>query len=92
MLLGSRQHTVGNTQRWRLDYSRWLDNTATILTATVVSSSSTCTIQDPSVLGREVIFFLTGGMVGETLTVSVEMTDSFDNIKHDTIAFTVVAP
>ena len=92
MLLGSKRHTMNDTRRWRLDYSRWLENPATIVNATVVSSSPTCTIDNSAVLGKEIVFYLTGGVQGETLTVSVEMTDSFDNIKHDTIAFTVVAP
>ena len=92
MLLGSKTHTVGDTRRWRLDYSKWLENPASIVSATVTSSSATCTTDDSVVLGKEIIFFLTGGIQGETLTVSVEMTDSDENVKHDTIAFTVVAP
>jgi hypothetical protein len=92
MILGSRQHTAGDTKRWRLDYSRWLDNTATIVTAVLTSSSTTCTVDDVTVLGREVVFFLQGGETGETLTLSVVMTDSLGNLKNDTILFTVVAP
>ena len=92
MLLGSKQHTAGDNKRWRLDYSRWLENPANIVDATVTSSSTTCTVVDSSVLGKEVVFFLNGGTTGEQVTVSVAMTDSDDNLKHDTIAFTVVAP
>jgi hypothetical protein len=92
MLLGSKQHTAGDTKRWRLDYSRWLDNTATIETAMIVSSSVSLTVGAPTVLGRDVLFLLSGGVVNETATLSVEMTDSLDNTKRDTIKFTVVAP
>lgn len=92
MLLGSKQQTVGDTKRWRVNYSRWLDNTATLQSTTVTSSSSTCTVSNVSILGYEVIFFLVGGVLNETLTVSVQITDSFGNVKHDTIAFTVLAP
>jgi hypothetical protein len=92
MLLGSKSHTAGDTKRWRIDYSRWLDNTIDIESADVTSSSTTCTVENSSVLGDEVIFFLTGGDQGEALTVSVAMTDTAGNVKHDTIAFTVVAP
>jgi FKBP-type peptidyl-prolyl cis-trans isomerase 2 len=92
-LLGSKQHTAGDVRRWTLSYGKWLDNTATIVSADVTSSSETCTVMPaPEVLGKEVIFFLTGGTVGETLTVSVMMEDSFGNIKNDTVAYTVVAP
>jgi hypothetical protein len=92
MILGSKNHTVGDTRLWRLDYDRWLDNTATIADATVTSSSTSCTASQVTVLGREITFFLTGGTLNETLTVSVQMTDSLGNVKHDSILFTVVAP
>ena len=93
MLLGSKVHTAGDTKRWKLDFHRWLDNTATIVNASVTSSSETCTVRPaPKILGKEVIFFLTGGTVGETLTVSVMIEDSFGNIKNDTVAYTVIAP
>lgn len=91
MLLGSKRHTENATTRWRLDYSRWLENTAEIIDATVASSSATCTAGNAAVLGKEVVFFLAGGERGETFTVSIIITDSLGNIKPDTIAFTVVA-
>lgn len=91
-LLASRQHTENDTRRWRVDYSRWLDNTAMIDSATVTSSSTTCTVTPPAtVLGNEVVFFLTGGILGETFIVTLVMTDSFGNIKTDTISFHVIA-
>jgi len=93
MLLGSKIHTAGDTKRWIIDYSRWLENPTNIVSATVTSSSTSCTITPPAtVLGKEVIFFLKGGTVGETLTVSIVMIDGNTNSKHDTIKFTVVAP
>ena len=92
-LLASKQHTENDTRRWRVDYSRWLDNTATIESAMVTSSSPTCTVTPPAtVLGNEVVFFLTGGELGETFIVTLVMTDSFGNSKTDTISFHVVAP
>ena len=91
-LLASKRHTAGDIMSWRLGYGRWLENTATILSADITSSSLTCTADNVTVLGREIVFYLNGGEVGETLTVSVAMTDSLDNVKHDTIAYTVVAP
>jgi hypothetical protein len=92
MLLGSKKHTATATKRWRLDYSRWLENTAEIVDATVASSSVTCSAENTTILGKEVVFFLTGGEVGETFTVSVIITDNLGNIQPDTIVFTVVAP
>lgn len=92
MLLASKIHTKNDTRRWVVDYSNWLDNTATITLANVTSSSTTCTIDKSSILGSEVVFFLKGGELGETLTVTLAITDSFGNIKTDTLSFHVVAP
>lgn len=92
MLLGSKSHTAGDTRRWIVSYDRWLDNAAEVSQIDVQSSSATCTVNNVSKEGNDVVFFLTGGQLGETLTVTLQMTDSFDNIKTDTLAFTVVAP
>jgi hypothetical protein len=94
MILASKTHTAGNTTRWTLDYTRWLDNAATIVSAEITTPSVTCTVDPASVtvLGREVVFFLSGGAVGETLMASIVMEDSFGNIKNDSISYTVVAP
>jgi hypothetical protein len=92
MILGSKQHTAGDTKRWKIDYSRWLANAVDIATAVLTSSSVTCTVDDSVVLGDEVVFFLTGGVQGENVTLSVLMVDTDGNKKNDTIVFTVVAP
>lgn len=92
MLLGSKQHTVGDTRRWVIQYHRWLDNTADIDQVDVTSSSLTCTVGNISILGKDVVFFLTGGVLGETTIVTLVMNDSFGNSKTDTISFHVVAP
>ena len=91
MLLGSRNHTLSDTRRWVIDYSRWLDNTVHVQTATVTSSSTTCTIKSNMTEGDTVVFFLTGGVLGETCTVTIQIVDTNGNTKTDTLAFTVVA-
>lgn len=90
-LLGSKQHTAGDTKRWTVNYEFWLDNAAVIDAIDVQSSSTTCTVNDIAVSGPTIVFFLAGGELNERLTVSLTMTDNFGNIKHDTIAFMVVA-
>jgi hypothetical protein len=91
MIIASKRHTEGDTKRWTINYDSWLDNAAVIEDIDVQSDSTTCTIEDVSKSGPDVIFFLTGGTLNERLTVSLTMTDSFGNIKHDTIKFTVIA-
>lgn len=90
-LLGSKQHTVGDTKRWTVDYEDWLDNAASIETIDVQSDSDTCTIGSHEIDGPNIVFFLVGGTLNEQLTVTLQMTDSFGNIKNDTIAFTCIA-
>jgi hypothetical protein len=91
-LLASKKHTEGDTRLWTVDYENWLDNTAMIESIDVQSSSSTCTVSsDPTITGPVITFHLTGGTLNERFTISLVMADSFGNVKHDTIAFMVVA-
>ena len=92
MLLAKRPHTVGNRRRYRINYSEWLDEGVTVDTATVVSSSATATIDDVSVEGAKVVFFVNGGLLNETFTATVTMTDSKTGVKIDHLEFFVVAP
>jgi hypothetical protein len=91
-LLASKQHTAGSTKRWTVNYDYWLDNAAEIQEISVQSSSATCTVSQPENLGRNVTFFLNGGKVGETVTITLTMADTPKNIKHDTISFVCIAP
>jgi len=58
----------------------------------VVSNLPSCTIGNITILGTEIVFFLSGGNVNEQLTLTLTMTDDLGNIKQDTVAFTIVAP
>jgi len=91
MLLASRSHTAGDTKRWTVRYDEWLDNTE-IAQMEVVSNLPSCTIGNITILGTEIVFFLSGGNVNEQLTLTLTMTDDLGNIKQDTVAFTIVAP
>jgi hypothetical protein len=91
-LLGSKQHTAGDTKRWTVKYERWLANGANVDQIDITTSSATCTVGSVTILGPDVFFLLTGGELNERLTVSLVMGDNLGNIKRDTIAFTVIAP
>jgi hypothetical protein len=93
MQLASKSHTAGDTKRWTVKYEKYLANSATIESIEVTSNSLTCLVQAmPTILGSDVVFFLSGGTIGEKLTVALVMTDSLGNVKNDTIKFVVVAP
>jgi hypothetical protein len=89
-LLGSKQHTEGDSRRWTVKYEKWLANGANIDQIDVQSDSVTCTVGTATILGPDVYFLLTGGELNERLTVTLVMADNLGNIKRDTIAFTVV--
>jgi len=91
MLLASRSHTAGDTKRWTVRYDEWLDNTE-IAQMEVVSNLPSCTIGNITILGTEIVFFLSGGNANEQLTLALTMTDDLGNIKQDTVAFTIVPP
>lgn len=90
MLIATRKHTVGNRKRFRINYNEWLDEGVTVATATVTSPSATTTVADVTVVENYVIFFLVGGVLSESLTLSVQMVDSKTGIKNDTIAIRVI--
>ena len=92
MIIASKPHTQGDTKLWTIQYDRWLANTATIEQIDVKSDSTTCTVGSPTILGNDVVFSLIGGIIGERVTVTLTMTDSLGNVKHDTIRYTIVAP
>src|SRR4051812_49944374 len=91
MLIASKRHTEGDTKRWTVNYENWLDNAAKIESVDVQSSSDTCTVNDVTTSGPNVVFFLAGGVPNERVTVSLVLTDSLGNVKHDSITFTCVA-
>jgi hypothetical protein len=91
MRLATRSHTVGNRRRYVVDYCQWLASGVTVTTGTVTSPSATATVDGVTVVENTIVFFLNGGVLNETFTVAVQMTDSRGQIKNDTIDFFVVA-
>ncbi len=92
MLIKSGEHPVGGTIRWRIKYDRWLENTAYITAATVVSSDSHYTVSSVQVLGKDVVFNVAGGALNLPVTLTVTMTDSLGNVLPDTINLIGVNP
>lgn len=99
MLIGNKPFTAGNTTRYEIDYSDWLDDGVTLSSATVVMDPKfTATVTDITISGvvvqlaHKVVFFLHGGSVNETFTLDVQVVDSRAETKNDTMNFTVVAP
>lgn len=93
MLIKSESHTVGATIRWRVQYARWLENSAYILgTSTVVSSDPNYVVSAVQVLGKDLVFFVSGGILNLSVTLTVTMRDSLGNVLPDTINLIGVSP
>ena len=93
MRLSRRAHTVANIRRYIIDYSDWLEDGTYVSSAAVTSSDTAiATITDMAIAENRVIFFVNGGVLNETFTVSVAMTDSLGQVKNDTLEFFCVAP
>lgn len=91
MALANIPFTVGNRKRYTLKYHRWLPEGVTLTVATVTSSSATATIDGVTHTADKVFFFVNNGVLNETFTATVQVTDTRGQIKNDTINFTVVA-
>lgn len=93
MLLGNKPHTAGNAIRYEIDYSDWLEDGVSLLTATVTGGPSDITITAAALLTpHKVVFKMSGGSVNETFTLSVQVTDSRGETKNDTVGFAIIAP
>jgi hypothetical protein len=99
MLLGSQTITQGDTRRYMVDYSEFLIKGAVLTAVTAaVSAGATSTVGTgataPALTVNEkgIIFWLTGGLLGEKFTLSVQVHDNNSEVVNDTIQFTVVAP
>ncbi len=93
MNIAHRPHTVGDRTRYVVNYEDWLADDDRVATATVTVDSDTVTIDNVTVfLEKEVIFFVDGGILNETFTVTIEIVTLKTVTNSDTMTFFVVAP
>lgn len=97
MILGQKFHTAGDAIRYIVDYTRWLEDGVSLVTATVimgVPAVSDITITGVTLLTEHnrVAFIVTGGSVNENFTLDIQVTDSREETKNDTMQFSVIAP
>lgn len=89
--LAKRPHTVGNKKRYTVNYGRWLPEGVTIASSSVTTTDTSVTITVAASADHRLTFFVEGGTLNQTFTVSVQITDSIGQIKNDTIEFSVVS-
>jgi hypothetical protein len=99
MLLGTKVHGAGNTIRYVIDYSTWLEEGESLSACTVaLDPAFTATVTDitigtPTVApSNHVYFTLAGGTVNELFTLNAQATNNRGEIKNDTMKFVIVAP
>ena len=96
MSLGTKKFTAGNTTRYSVNYSEWLDHGVTLVSGTAgmgVPSVADIVITAVSVAPSGRLYFtLHGGSVNEIFTIAVSITDSRGEVKNDTCNFNCVAP
>ena len=97
MLLGHRNLASGDTIRYEVDYSDFLARGAKLQsptgyfpTGTSFTSRLGTTTLD--VTETRVYAFITGGVVGEQFTLTLQVQDTFNEVVNDTISFTIVSP
>lgn len=92
MVLARRVLTAGDKRLIKIDYSQWLPDGVTLVSATATDDSANTTISTPSVFASHITFFISGAVANETFTISVQVVDSLTQIKNDTINCAVIEP
>lgn len=94
MLLGRRQISPGDTRRYAIDYSAWLNTVEelTVLVFDVDAGLATVDSYEISSDGKSVVLYVTGATLATaTFNVTVEANTSLNQVRNDHVAFSVVA-
>lgn len=97
--LGSRVHYAGNTIRYVIEYDQWLQEGESLKApCTVAVAAQTPPITDVTITGitttpsNEIVFLMGGGSANEVFTLNVLATNSRNEVKNDTIEFSINTP
>lgn len=93
MKLGSFIKTPNETKQYAIDYSKWLENGETLVSATFSVSPAGITFGTYVIDGTGTIlsFYVSGGTDGTYYVVKVLATTAIGQIKEDTVHFNVRA-
>jgi hypothetical protein len=98
MQLGNQNITAGDTRRYQVDYTPFLQEGETItgftLGLTPATATSTVNSLGNSFLDvseTQLYLFVTGGNVNENFTVTVQIVTNYGQTVNDTISYTVVS-
>jgi hypothetical protein len=100
MQLGNQNITAGDTRRYQIDYTPFLQPgeklTGFTLAVAVQIPPATSTVNSAGnsfldVGDTQLFLFVTGGVINENFTVKVQVVTNYGETVNDTIAFSVVA-
>lgn len=91
-------HGAGNHIRYEIDYSDFLEDGTHLTTGTVTSDPGSPVPADVTIgpvtvsPSNRLIFLLSGGSVNELFTLDVQVTNSRNEVKNDTLSVYIIAP
>ena len=97
MLLGNRRLTSGDVRRYEIDYCEFLAKGAKLKSPTGYFPTGTTftSVLNSMFLDNtdtKVFVLITGGVVNESFTLTVQVQDTFNEVVNDTISFTITSP
>lgn len=94
MLLGRRQISPGDTRRYAIDYSSWLNEVEELsaMAFDVDTGPATVDSYEVSSDGKSVVFYVTGAVLTTTpFNVTVQADTSLNQTRNDHVEFNVLA-
>lgn len=91
MRLGHFQKTPAERKRYAVDYVNWLDTGETLAAYQfTITPANAVAVTSPTISsGTKLVFFVEGGASGKQYSVDIRVTTSGNQIKEDTILYTV---
>lgn len=95
MKLGRFIKAPGETKRYSIDYSNWLDSGETVTSVSFsVSPNDTLAVLNSSInpSGVLVVFYVEGGTAGSVYETTVTASTSASQVKQDVVQYTIQDP
>lgn len=93
MRIGKFRKSPGDRKRYEVNYDDWLNSGETLVAVTLTGNNiADGFFVDGHVIdseGKEVIFYVSGGVACQVYEVRITVRTSLDQIKEDTIEFSV---
>lgn len=94
MRIGKFRKSPGDRKRYEINYEDWLNSGETVTDVTMSGNVPSDDFYVDGYIvdadGKEVIFYVSGGLDGVEYTVGVEVETSLQQVKEDTITFKVM--